>query len=120
MVIHCQKKLKMMSFHFNPFIVESNSMKSLAELKKIYGNMEFYIAHYDGNLIVPKKVKIDDNLVVWYDGACIINGMKDKLFHHDFDKKVVLTNLKLRMKGEWLFTDKDIEILLQKRQRKKL
>lgn len=96
-------------------------MKTLAELKRIYGNLEFHIAHFDGEMIIqPKKVKIDENLVVWHDGACIINGMKDKLFHHDFDKKVVLTNLKNRMKDEYQYTDKDVEKLLQKKPRKML
>lgn len=95
-------------------------MKTLAELKKIYGNLEFHIAHYDSSLILPKQVKIDDNLVVWHDGACIINGMKDKLFHHDFDKKVVLCNLKRRLKDEYQYNDKDIDSMLKGDIKKKL
>lgn len=73
-------------------------MKTLVELRKIYGNMDFHIAHYNKTLIVPKKVKIDDNLNVWHDGACIINGMKNEVFLHDFDKSVVLSLLKLQLK----------------------
>lgn len=95
-------------------------MKTLSELKRIYGNMEFHIAYYGETLIKPKKVKIDDDLIVWHEGRCIINGMKEKLFHHDFDKNVVMTNLKNRLKNEYLFTDKDIEIILQKKQNKRL
>ena len=101
--------------------MEFNNVKTLAELKQIYGNMEFHIAYYDTNkLIHPKKVSIDNNLIVWHDGACIINGMKDRFFHHDFDKSVTMANLKLRLKDEYLFTDKDVEILLQKKQNKRL
>lgn len=54
----------------------------LQELRNMYQDEEFIIGHKGDTLIVPKKVKIKSDLTVWYDGGCIINGMKDKEFDH--------------------------------------
>lgn len=62
----------------------------LKELRNIYGNEPFALAYagkdqFDlnlttDNIILPKEVTIKEDLTVWRDGACIINGMKDVEF----------------------------------------
>lgn len=96
-------------------------MKTLAELKQTYGNNEFFIAFYDLNTsIQPKKVRINDDLTVWHDGGCIINGMKDKLFDHALDQKSLMINLKQRLADEYQYNGKDVDVIFQKKQAKKL
>lgn len=66
---------------------------TLQELKNFYGNTTFAIAHVSTYApIMPKMVTIDENLIVWHDGACIINGMKENNFIHDTSVKSLLTD----------------------------
>ena len=65
---------------------------TLQELKNHYGNTPFAIAHVSTySNIKPKLVTIDENLIVWHDGACIINGMKENNFIHDTSVKSLVT-----------------------------
>lgn len=59
----------------------------LEDLYKLYGNKSFILACGGDTKIQPKEVIIKEDLTVWHNGACIINGMKDILFHHGEDKK---------------------------------
>lgn len=57
----------------------------LFELRSLYGDNKFIISQYNDlykTVIVPKEVTIKEDLTVWNDGSCIINGMLDKAFIH--------------------------------------
>ena len=67
---------------------------TLQELYDLYKDKEFVIGHLMP-LVSPKVVTINDRLVVWHNGACIINGMKDVKFFHGTDIKQVMKEMEL-------------------------
>lgn len=69
----------------------------LYELKQLYGDSTFILGQYNEEhkvTIIPKEVTIKEDLTVWHDGACIINGMRDKdFFHSKSDFKFVKSKI---------------------------
>ena len=89
--------------------------QDLGKLREIFGDEKFAIAHIGGNtnintldwvlegkntlfdidlIMLPKTVTIKEDLTVWSDGQCIINGMKtDHLFVAANDLKLCTDNV---------------------------
>lgn len=67
----------------------------LSELRSLYVDNMFIIGQYNSaykTVIIPKEVVIKEDLTVWHDGACIINGMHDEDFVHSKNDKNSVKN----------------------------
>ena len=68
---------------------------TLQEIRNLYLNKSFILGYVGNTIILPKDVTIKEDLTVWHDGACIINGMKDQSFYYGTYPKMVLEEMKL-------------------------
>lgn len=95
----------------------------LADIRQQYQDHSFAMMYYDSNVeqgslvtahvIHPKEVTIREDLTVWHEGSCIINGMQDK------DKFVVADNLK-ELDEKIKTSLPEINFKMMKRTKKKL
>lgn len=95
----------------------------LAEIRQQYQDKQFAMMYYDSNVehdslvnihvIHPKEVTIRNDLTVWHEGSCIINGMQDK------DKFMVADSLK-ELDEKIKNTSPEINFKILKRTKKKL
>ena len=97
------------------------SSLTLQQLRNLYKDQKFFFAHYGDTLIQPAQVYIKESLSVWNDkNACIIYGMKDKLFFHGTDvKSVVIDITKHIQEAKPELSIKEIHSLLTKKPVKK-
>ncbi len=67
----------------------------MQEIRNLYLNKSFILGYVGNTIILPKDVTIKEDLTVWHDGACIINGMIDQSFYYGTYSKMVLEEMNL-------------------------
>lgn len=94
-MIYYVNVLVMTVVNYSMSLWRNNMIGTLSDIRNLYSNESFILGYVCNTIILPKEVTIKEDLTVWHDGACIINGMKDQSFYYGTYSKMVLEEMNL-------------------------